>query len=166
MELQQAHWQMVATGSPHYSSQIAQRLPTRPARRLRFLPSDRALGGGPLCDVICTQKRAATRIAVVEYSHNQKSVDGVQRFTAISLQSGLLELYVWKPRLVYPSEIKRERMASLEGFEPPTHGLGNQFPWNPLLCHKSSSKLRHKQLFRRSPAWAGTSLLLPVLQSP
>jgi hypothetical protein len=45
-------------------------------------------------------------------------------------------------------------MVGLEGFEPPTHGLGNLFPWNPLHCHQPLSQPRHKQFFRYSSAWA------------
>ena len=47
----------------------------------------------------------------------------------------------------------RGKVVGLGRFELPTHGLGNHFLWNPLFCHKSSSQLRHKQLFRRPAAW-------------
>ena len=55
-------------------------------------------------------------------------------------------------------------VVGLEGFEPPTHGVGNLFPWNPLHCHQPSSQLRHKDLFRHSSAWAGAGFLPLVSQ--
>jgi hypothetical protein len=46
-------------------------------------------------------------------------------FTTISLQSGLLGAFEQRQRLVYLLEPPKERVVGLEGFEPPTHGLGN-----------------------------------------
>ncbi len=56
-----------------------------------------------------------------------KEAGSAQRSTTISLQSGILGHSEGTQSLSYPSEIKRKRVVGLEGFEPPTHGLGNLF---------------------------------------
>jgi hypothetical protein len=52
------------------------------------------------------------------------------RFTTISLQSAPFSVSERKGRAacLYDNEITSKRMVGLEGFEPPTHGLGNLVP--------------------------------------
>ena len=63
----------------------------------------------------------------------------MQRSTTISLQSGILAFSECSPNLPYPSETTGKKLVGLEGFEPPTHGLGNRFPSQFLVAVSSIS---------------------------
>jgi len=52
----------------------------------------------------------------------------MQRLTTVSLQSATFRAISTSSVDFYLFDPKGKRMVGLEGFEPPTHGLGNRFP--------------------------------------